>query len=217
MRRAGPSFIVVAGLLAGCGGGGAKDDGAAGSSSTGGGGSGAGGSGGSGGGVTCAIQTRPITSGAAVCNTLAFGADWVSADLLDPGDGGVSLDGGASDQPAGGTLVDGDYDLVRVRSGTFGMRRTRRSIRIFDRATYVEWLMDNDSVTPDAGVMSYRFDTTSVVSGTDLAMIMVTCGDNAFSNRFGYTAAGNEITLYQYANSVGQLENVFTYRRSCTR
>jgi hypothetical protein len=218
MRQPWVVLILTAGVLAGCGGAGAKDDGAAGSGATGSGGSnGAGGSGGGDGAGRCAIQTRPVAAGAAACNTLAFGADWISPDPLYPDDAGVLLDGGAVEPPAGGAIVDGDYDLVGFRSSTFGMRRTRRSIRIFDGATYVEWLMDNDNVTPGGAVMSFRFDTSSQVSGTDLAMIAVTCGDNEFSRRFGYTATGNELALYQYDGSTGELQNIFSYRRSCSR
>src|SRR5262245_19441235 len=220
MKRRGAVLILTAGLIAGCGGRALRDDGAAGSGATGtagAGGSGTAGSGGSSGAATCAIQTRPVVTGA-VCNTLTFGADSVAPEPLYQGDAGVILpDGGDLEQPVGGTIVDGDYDLVSFRSSNFGMRQTRRSIRIFDRATYIEWLMDQDSTTPDGGITNYRFDTTSVVSGTDLAMVMVTCGDNDFSSRFGYSAIGNELFLYQYNNSVGDLQNVFTYRRSCTR
>jgi hypothetical protein len=209
--------IVVVGLLAGCGGSGARNDGAAGAGVTGtagAGGSAVGGSGGSGGAGTCAITTRPadpVNTSGPTCNTVAFGADWVVADPLDPGDGGAVA------QPGGGSIIDGDYDLVSFRSSNFGTRRTRRSIRVFDGATYIEWRIDQDDITPDAGVVNYVFDSTSMVSGTDLAMVSVTCGDNAFSSRFGYTAAGSDLLLFQYNSSAGDLQNIFTYRRSCAR
>jgi hypothetical protein len=226
-RRIGLTIAIAVGVLAGCGGGGAKSDGAAGSGA-GAGGGGGGSVGGSAGGVAgggtsgglpaCAIATRPNdpVGTSPTCNTVAFGRDWVPAEAFVPTDAGVALDGGAVEEPSGGTILDGDYDLVRYRSPAGSS--IRRSIRLFDGGTFFEWLNATVSGDVDGGVVNQaRFNTSQQPSHPEQFMLTIACADSGITtpSRYAYTATGDELVLFVHLET-GVL-NVNTYRRTCRR
>jgi hypothetical protein len=211
---------LFSGLAAGCGSGTAAATGAGGMGAAGTSGTGAGGTGGGSGLPRCAVATRPQdhtnVDGAvpAMCNTVDFGGSWVTSEGAILGtDGTVTLDGGSPELPAGGTIADGDYDLVRETAGY----TTRRSIRVFGLATYIEWVIENQDSSQDGGVIDVRFDTSAQATGTTLA-ISITCGDVNVTSGYGYTAAGDQLTLFYEGNPPGpMIFSVFVYRRTCAR
>ena len=227
------ALAMAVGLLASCGGGGAKSDGAAGAggaSSSGAAGA-AGGSGGTtgiagttGGLPACAISTRPSDPVnpdggiASNCNTLTFGADWVASEMA-IADGGIVADAGAMEQPSGGMMLDGDYDLVRFRTGN-NMSRTRRSLRFFEGGTFMEWLVGSETPNGDGGVTTGQvsINTRQQPSAPDPFSVTFTCGNPELIGpdfTFSYTATGDELELFTYYT--GRLVTVYTYRRACAR
>ena len=54
--------------------------------------------------------------------------------------------------PTGGTLIDGDYDLVRAVWGS-ETRRTKRTIRISNGGTFFEWSIDQDDPQAASGTL----------------------------------------------------------------
>jgi len=236
--------VFVAAVLIGCGGGGARNDGAAGSGAAGTAGAGAAGAGGSAGGTAgatggsgsggtsggvpaCATATPPNDPVnpdggyiSVACNAIAFGADWVSPEVVAGTDGGVALDGGASEEPSGGSMVDGDYDLVRFRIIGIPSRRIRRSVRIFEGGTYIEWLVDNETSNGDAGVTidEARFDSRQVFAVSPTFTLTIVCNNPGLTNSdysYSYTATGDELVIFNYY--MGRLVNIYTYRRNCAR
>jgi hypothetical protein len=143
----------------------------------------------------------------------------VTPEVAAPTDGGVALDGGASEEPSGGSMPDGDYDLIRYRIIGTPSGRTRRSVRIFEGGTFIEWLIDNENSNGDAGVTvtDFRIDTRQQPSGPDPFMLTITCGGDVISPQFSYsyTATGDELVLFNYFG--GRLVNIYTYRRTCAR
>jgi hypothetical protein len=125
------------------------------------------------------------------------------------GDGGIYLPGGLLDVPAGGTLVDGDYEMVRAVWGTETLH-TQRTIRLSNGGSYSEWVIDQDS-PQDAGVTHYRINATLAASGTTLQVTATNC-TGTVANSFGYTAAGDELDLFNFSAAA-----VFVYKRICTR
>jgi hypothetical protein len=219
--------------MAGCGGGGVKSDGMAGSgagtaAAGGGTGVGAGGAGGIAGGAggmsgglpDCAIKTRPNDplDVSPMCNTVTFDGDTLLPEMIVATDAGIASDGGAPETPAGGTILDGDYTLVRYRS-TGAASPLRRTIRLFDGGTFIEWLNATGAPTGDggAGATVNRFNTSQQPSHAAPFMLTLTCADGAIStpSRYDYTATGNELVLFVYLESGATLVN--TYRRNCAR
>lgn len=185
------------------------------------------GSGGAGGGLpACTIAARPDDpvnpdgGFATSCNTVAFGADWVSPEVVVGTDGGVELDGGASEEPSGGSMVDGDYDLVRYRIIGIANGRTRRSLRIFGGGTFIEWLVDNESSNGDAGVTisEFRFDSQQPFAVSPPFNLTIVCNNPSVITSdfsYSYTANGDDLVLFNYYT--GRLVNIYTYRRTCAR
>ena len=187
------------------------------SGATGLGGAGAGGSVGTGSGgtgnvsgVTCPVpeRTLKIDDCAEFTNTAA---SVLSERAVFDGDAGIYLPGGALETPAGGTLVDGDYELVRAVWGT-SSQHTQRTIRLSASGSFTEWVVDQDNTQPDAdgGVMHYRFNATWTASGTTLTVTSVGCG--TLPGPYGYTASGDELDLFNFT-----ADGYFVYKRVCTR
>jgi hypothetical protein len=218
-------MLVVA--VMGCGGGNvAVQDGGAGAGLTAGSG-GQGGNGGTGGGSglpRCGVTTHaqdPANDGGAIpamCNTLAFGAGWVIDEGAStvPVDGGLKVDGGV-EYATGGAIADGDYDLVRWQQMGAGGPQTRRSLRVFGGATFIEWLADNQDTTPEPSVVSSRFNTNAAASGTMLG-ISVVCGQVAITSGYAYSAANDQLVLFYEGLTPGPtVFSVFVYQRTCAR
>src|SRR5437762_3767543 len=197
VRRAGRVATLLS-VLAGCGGGSlmSLDGGPGSAGNTGSGGSvGSGGSGASSnptGLPTCAIGTPPdagpgpTTSG---CNTILIGT-FVPNECLMTVDGGV-VNGPA---PAGGTILDGDYDLVRYQNGvlngdgscTPSTATTNRTIRVYSGGTYFEWFaLNRDSAQNE---MTFSYDTTMSAVGHTLTFVAWDCGTSFGEQAYGYTA-----------------------------
>ncbi len=130
-------------------------------------------------------------------------------------DGGVLLDGGAAEFPAGGTLVDGDYDLIGYRSSVAGGASTKRTIAVYDAATYVEWAVDEMGGSSILGHQVLRLNTTMSAAGFTWEVATVNCGSLAATG-YGYTVRGTELDLFNLDSS-GVVQNVYTYQRTCSR
>ena len=203
------------------------------------GGAGAGGAGGDGSGLpACAIAVRPpdptnagadggtIDSSSGACNSLVFSGPWINRGCFDrQGDGGV-VDGGIIEGPAGGTIRNGDYDVVSADASLsigqcpsdYSSGTTRRRLRVFGGGTYIEWAATNRSgSTADAGLW---YDTTMRATGHTLTFVSFDCGDNFQVVSYGYTASGDDFTYFAYsdnADGAGYLQTVVRYRRTCWR
>jgi len=238
-RGRGVGLAIAVAAVIGCGGGAAKNDGAAGSGAGGVGGSGAAGAGGltgtgggaagSGGGLplpTCAITMQPndpvnteADSGAIIsppsCNTITFAGDWVVPVVFSSGDAGVQLDGGPVEAPAGGAILDGDYDLVGLQLPVGPGQTTRRTIRVFGGGSYIEWAVALQNPSFDGGVQELWYNTTAAPTGSTLGASIV-CG--VVGGLDAYTAAGNTLTFFVYLHSLDETPiGVDVYRRTCTR
>jgi hypothetical protein len=234
--------VGVGGGGGGAGGAGGTGGGASGVSGTGGGGAGVGGRGGGASGTAggagasgdlppCAIATRPNDpvnyqdgGGLATnCNTIVFGGSPQPPETFTTtNNGSIVGAGGALEDPVGGTILDGDYDLIRYRTNLSGIGPSRRSIRAFDGATFIEWLIDNYSAVTDGGINEFRMNTSEQPSGTDFTMFVFTCsnGGNDNAPRYRYSANGNDLFFFFYSNfpnGVGPPDTVYTFRRTCTR
>lgn len=187
---------------------------------------GAAGQGGSGGGQislpACAITTRPQDPGndggpitqAMVCNSLTVTGDWIVPETFTWGDGGVASDGGAVVAPAGGTILNGDYDLVRFQVPASG-QTTRRSIRVFDGGAYIEWAVDIQNPSVDGGLQEIWYDTAGTPSGPELRASSV-C--NAVGGVDAYTADGDTLTFFVFLHDTTETPiGIDTYRRTCAR
>ena len=135
-------------------------------------------------------------------------------------DGGVALDGGAMEEPSGGLMLDGDYDLVRYRHNALSGGRTRRSLRFFDSGTFIEWLVGVETPNADGGVTADQvgIDTRQQPSAPTPFTVTITCGNPELLGpdiSFSYTATGDDLVLFTY--SLGRLASVYTYRRACAR
>jgi hypothetical protein len=201
------------------GGGGVGGTGASGTSSGGTTGSHASGTGGSGGDTgrdaattvtgTCAIPEE--TPNPTDCTDFTASGDYCTVQRGIQGDGGIYLPGGDLFVPTGGTLIDGDYDLVQFYGGIYN-QPTRRTIRLFNSGTYMEWSVDDDNPPTDGGVTHYRFNTTETPSGTSLGDLKSTCIPNAFGGELGYSANGDQLEIIDFYS-----EQLFVYQRRCTR
>jgi len=224
-------------VLAGCGGGsaasGSGGGGGAGAPGTGGsagmhGAGGAGANGGSSGGLpACAVTTRPqdpvdtTPDGGfhdprtRVCNAVDPSGAWVVPEVFTWGDAGAVSDGGVPVAPTGGVVLDGDYDLVRVLYPNASTHATRRTFRVFDGGTYIERAVLLQDPLADGGITNYWYDTTEAPSGISFGSKSV-CGDLPATD--AYTADGDSLTLFVYANSLQEAPiGIDIYRRTCRR
>ena len=223
--------------LIGCGGqgGAGATGGAGGAVATGGRGGVAGGSGGQGavggdhgaGGntgslPTCAITTRPadpsgasISSQGGTCNTIVITTNGIVSEMVGGTDGGLVLDGGATVTPAGGTIRDGDYDLVRWQN-LAGGGLTYRTIRVFDGGAYIEWAFHQMEAGYDGGFQNLKFDTTATIAGAKMTYAFP-CGRDVGIFDFDYTASGDDLLLFDTRGTGGSIDSVDTYQRTCAR
>jgi hypothetical protein len=226
MQRA-AAMVVATLMVAGCGGGSpSTGTGGHGGGMTGTGGqvggagvSGAGGAsatgGASGGLPTCAITAEPHDPDAGVCNSIAITGATIVPEPVVGTTGGITLDGGAVEIPMGGTILDGDYDLVRWQDNITGS--TRRTIRVFGGGTYLEWAGVDVGFYADGGDLDFRYDATEHVNGTSLVVDHTDCSDGAPADDFGFTVAGDEIILFNTTGGGGSVVAVDTFRRTCLR
>jgi len=130
--------------------------------------------------------------------------------------GAVEADGGTLPPPAGGTVIDGDYQLVRYRSVVSGVPTTRRSIAIYSGGTYVEWAADELATSTTSGADEVlRLNTTMSASGSIWTVAGVNCGSLG-TTQYLYTASGTELDLYD-VDASGVVQNIYTYQRTCSR
>jgi hypothetical protein len=148
----------------------------------------------------CFTQTAPL------CTPEPFAADDA---------GGGSVDGAVVEAAAGGTLIDGDYQLVRYVSNVAGGHATQRTIGIYQGATYVEWASAEKGGSAFGGDQILRLNTTMSAAGTTWKVVAVNCGSLRAAG-YGYTATGTELVLYD-VDSSGAAQNVYTYQRTCSR
>jgi hypothetical protein len=161
----------------------------------------------------CAVAVKPADPDAGVCNSIAITGATLMAESIVGTDTGISVDGGI-EVPMGGTIIDGDYDMVRWQDIVVGAK-TRRTMRVFGGGSYIEWAGVNLSATPDAGDYDFRYNSTAHVTGTSLVVDRENCTDGPPADDFGFTVNGDEIALF---NGVGvSVVAVDTYRRTCTR
>ena len=147
---------------------------------------------------------QPSDAGAA-CNTFELTGSVVQAEDLP--------DGGAGATPVGGTLVDGDYDLVRYQVP--GTGSTRRTIRLFGGGTRIEWAVAD----PTASTTIELRANTSITPAGNTLQVTVDCMANGLfgTTSYGYTASGDELVIFYPYPSTNPLVDVYTYRRTCTR
>jgi hypothetical protein len=148
----------------------------------------------------------------------------MAEECVERSDGGGVLDGGAIAGPAGGTIRDGDYELVRYLRGATGCagatigETTRRAIRVFGGGTYFEWAATNRDA--NGTETDYWYDTTLTASGHTLTFSSWDCGASFGVKSYGYSASGDEFVYFAYfgdADGSGELQNAGTYRRTCWR
>jgi hypothetical protein len=152
----------------------------------------------------------PVDAGAE-CNTLEFFGRAIVQEPFVAADGGAVSDGGVLERPMGGTLIDGDYVLVRHRAS--GMTQSRRTLRLLGSATRIEWAFEF-SYTVDQ-VNRYNLNITRSGNGFDVG---VTCGPNDFGTiRYDFTASGDLLVFYTIDATTGTPYNVYNYRRMCHR
>jgi hypothetical protein len=170
----------------------------------------------------CAITTRPndptaatISALSGTCNTIVVTADGVTGELVVAVDGGVEVDGGAKVTPAGGTIRDGDYDLIRWQNiGGGGL--SYRTLRVFDGGAYIEWNFHQADSTYDGGFQNLKFDT-NVTMTAETMTFAYTCGGDVGIPDFGYSATGNDLLLFDTVGFYGLVDSVDTYQRTCAR
>jgi hypothetical protein len=217
--------------LLGCGGQGAVGGtgGGAGTAAATGGSGGTAGSGGRGatGGNTgtlpaCAIATQPsdpagasVSSLSETCNTIVITTNGIVAEAVGSTDGGLVLDGGATLTPAGGTIQNGDYDLI-VWQNIGGGGLTYRTLRVFGGGTYIEWAFHQMDTTYDGGFRNLKFNTTAAIAG-DTMTYTYPCGGDVGIHDFDYTASGNDLLLFDTRGYNGSIDSADTYRRTCAR
>jgi hypothetical protein len=218
------TLVWLAGApLLGCGGGSSGGD--AGAGGAGGSGSpGTGGGGGTGAGGarrdgatdlgpalgTCTVPQR--TADPLDCTDFTATGAFCDVERGIPGDGGIYVPGGDFIVPTGGSIVDGDYDLVHFYA-TPGDSSTRRTLRFFGAGTYIEWSADDSNPLPsDGGTTHYRFNTTATPSGNLLTDVVSSCIQGALPASLGYSANGDQLELIDF-----QARSLFVYQRRCTR
>jgi hypothetical protein len=232
-RRLGGAAAVVGGAFAlafagaGCSSSAAGSDGGAGSggaggvagtagqaggAGTGGGAGNAGNAGNGGSNAACAIPQR--TTEPTTCDDFDVTSAWItSTAAMVSGNGIMVVATGQVVVPQGGTLVDGDYELVAAAWGQQpGINVSRRIIRLFAGGTEFDWSADNENPAADGGVAHFRIDSIATVNGTNLQMqIPSTCG-GTLNPVFGYTVSGSQLLLFNF-----NADALFTYQRTCAR
>jgi len=187
----------------------------------------------------CEITTRPadptnagadgglITSSSGKCNSIVLTGPWINRGCFDrQGDGGV-LDGGFVEGPAGGTIRDGDYEVVSADGSLsvgqcpadYKIGTTRRGLRVFGGGTYIEWGAVNRNTANDVDTNIW-YDTTMRAAGHTLTFVSYDCGDTFVLKSYGYTARDDDFTYFAYAGNadgVGDLQTIVRYRRTCQR
>ncbi len=158
---------------------------------------------------TCAIPEQ--TPNPSDCTDFTPAGSYCMVQRGIKGDGGIYLPGGDLFVPAGGALIDGDYDLVQYYGGIYS-QPTRRTIRLFNAGTYIEWSIDNDNPPSDGGVTHYRFNSAQTPAGTSLGNLKGTCIPNVSGSEFGYSATGDQLEIIDF-----YAESLFVYQRRCTR
>jgi hypothetical protein len=218
------TLVWLAGApLLGCGGG--SSGGEAGAGGAGGSGSpGTGGGGGTGAGGarrdaaadlgpavgTCTIPER--TADPLDCTDFTPTGAFCDVERGIPGDGGIYVPGGDFIVPTGGSLVDGDYDLLQFYGAPGSDFSTRRTLRFFGSGTYIEWSADNSNPPSDGGTTHYRFNTTVTPSGNRLNDVVSSCLPGALPASLGYSANGDQLELIDFG-----AQSLFVYQRRCTR
>jgi hypothetical protein len=180
----------------------------------GGGGGATGGAAGANGGLPACetVDAPPQTGDAGTCEPFLNTGALVNEEPVTFVDGGVILDGGAFEMPAGGTIADGDYDLVRWQGNT--AESTRRTIRVFQGGGFIEWIGVLNGLGPDGGALEFRYDTRDHIVGSTLLLDQLLC-ETVGNRSYGYTASGDELVLFTNAGS--DIIGVDTYRRTCRR
>lgn len=217
MKRLEIVVLAALGGLVGCGSGSANPDGGGSPGSagaTGGGGHGGSGGGGTGALPSCAITTRPPNGVAPACNTIELTGGWVSPEPFVEVDGGVRADGGAVEEPTGGTILDGDYDMVRWQNS--GTNPTRRTIRVFDGGTYIEWRAINQNPTIDGGMQEYDYNTTVSAAGNTLTFLSYPCNAGISISIYEYFVQGEDLAFFDGGGG-SPIYAVDTYQRTCRR
>ncbi len=228
--RAGAWAAAAALLVAGCGGGASSQGtggagGASGAPGSGGAPADGGSSGSDGALPSCAIVDRPLDpvnpDGGSVidprggtCSTIVVPSVSITAVVLATADGGAPA-------PVGGTVLDGDYDLVRWQTAAGGST-TRRTIRVFAGGTYIEWALKQPDATAtgDGGILTEAYDTTMSYGGHTATFVSEDCGGGLSIHSYGYSASGDDLTFFDYQSgfdSNGTLLAIDGYHRRCTR
>ncbi len=175
---------------------------------------------GTGGRRDAAADTGPATGSCALpekgatptdCTDFTAAGAFCAPERGIAGDGGIYVPGGDFVVPTGGTIVDGDYDLVHAY-GSINAYPDRRTLRIFDAGGYIEWSIDYQNPPSDGGITHYRFNTMGSPSGGSLGKLTTTCIPSAFPDGLDYSANGTELDIIDlYAQAL------FVYQRRCTR
>jgi hypothetical protein len=162
-------------------------------------------------------QTRTKTDAGTTISDLCDFQACSPETFVPDGDGGLTLDGGAMQGAAGGTLVDGDYQLVVYRSNLANVGATKRAIALYAGATYVEWASAGAGSAASGGGQVLRLNTTMSATGDPAVwkVVTVNCGSLAATS-YGYTASGTELDLYE-RGADGVLQNLYIYQRTCSR
>jgi hypothetical protein len=185
-----------------------------------------GGGSGSGGALpTCGVVDRPldpvnpdggtiIDPRSGTCNAIVVPAAWLTAVAIPPADGGALA-------PAGGAILDGDYDMVRWQT-VAGGAMTRRTIRVFSSGAYIEWALKQPDATAstDGGVLPEAYDTTMSYGGHTATFVSTSCGGGLTIHSYGYSATGDDLMFFDYQSGFdgnGTLVAVDGYHRTCAR
>jgi hypothetical protein len=161
----------------------------------------------------CPAITPP--DAAASCNSIEYSGDWIEQEVMRGPDGGVTGDGGVPEQPTGGTLVDGDYVLVRHRASG-GSGESKRTLRLLAGATRLEWAV---LVVVQNTQAEFRYNLNVTRSGNGLNIASATCtsGNALMTTRYDFTASGDHLALFTIDPATGLSSNVYEYRRVCPR
>jgi hypothetical protein len=161
----------------------------------------------------CPAITPP--DAAASCNSIEYSGDWIEQEVMRGPDGGVTGDGGVLEEPAGGTLVDGDYVLVRHRASG-GSGESKRTLRLLAGATRMEWaiVIMNGTVQTE---FRYNLNLTRSGNGLDVASATCTSGSALMTTRYDFTASGDRLSLFTIDSATGLSYNIYEYRRVCPR
>lgn len=232
-----PLLVAAVSWLVGCGGSTASHGSRGGAGGTGGGVGGASGTAGTtdAGLPTCALATSlageigPDAGHGVLCNTIPNPGTFISAVCGVEADGGVALDGGAVERPAGGVLRDGDYTLVgwQIFLGsaecTVPVHTSISSgIRLFDGGTVMQ---EADVSNEPSSLTTFNYNWLNCgVSASEnvISFTMGDCGGLPFGGyqSMAYTASGDDLTLFQTTGGFaggGQLIYTYAYRRTCSR